>query len=143
MKKYILIILMIVLISLLIIGYSFYNYNQAQAFYKKINEDYASYYNKEVVGTTLISIINRTININEKNSIDKDENDIYYLDNNENSIKLYVKFSESDRIIPMEDIAEKETENFVQFYGTATFKCTTIEYHKKTNNVKSLYFEQI
>ena len=133
MKKYVLIILMIVLILLLVIGYSFYNYNQAQAFYKKINEDYASYYNKEVVGTTLISIINRTIDINEKNSIEKDEN----------AIKLYVKFLEDDRTIPMEDIAEKETENFVQYYGTASFKCTEIEYHEKTNNVKALYFEQI
>ena len=143
MKKYVLIILMIVLILLLVIGYSFYNYNQAQAFYKKINEDYASYYNKEVVGTTLISIINRTIDINEKNSIEKDENDIYYLENEEDSIKLYVKFLEDDRTIPMEDIAEKETENFVQYYGTASFKCTEIKYNKKTNNVKALYFEQI
>ena len=56
---------------------------------------------------------------------------------------VQVKFLESDNIIKMEDIAQQETENFIKFFATSTFKCTKIEYHPKTNMVKSLYFEQI
>lgn len=43
----------------------------------------------------------------------------------------------------MENIAEKQTENFIKFFATATFKCNDIKYHKQTKNVQSMYFEQI
>ena len=47
------------------------------------------------------------------------------------------------KIIKMENIAEKQTENFIKFFATATFKCNDIKYHKQTKNVQSMYFEQI
>ena len=54
-----------------------------------------------------------------------------------------IKFLDSDRLIKMEEISQKQTESFVNVFATASFKCTQIEYHKNTKCIKSLYFEQI
>lgn len=143
MKKQFLIILTILLIIVAFVSYYIYNNIRIQQLSEKTNQEYEIYYDKEILGTDLISIINKTIDYNEKNAIDKDENNLYYIENDTDSIKIYIKFLEDDRTIPMEDIAEKNTENFVKYFATATFKCTKIDYHQKTKSVKELYFEQI
>ena len=43
----------------------------------------------------------------------------------------------------MESIASAGSESFVKTYSTASFKCTKIEYHEKTHNIKSLTFEEV
>lgn len=143
MKKQFWIILIILCIIVAIVGLTIYNGIRLKNLTEDYNKTYESYNEKEILGTTLISIINKTIDQNEKNAIPKQEDSIYYIDNGENSIQIQVKFLESDNIIRMEDIAKQETENFIKYFATATFKCTSIEYHEKTNMIKSLYFEQI
>ena len=143
MKKQIIIILIILLIILAVTGLYVYNVRRAEQLAQNSNKQYESYYEKEVLGTTLISIINKTIDTNEKNGIPKKDNTIYYIDNENNSIQITVKFLETKNEIKMEDIADKQSENFVKYFAASTFKCTKIEYHEKTKYVKSLYFEQI
>ena len=143
MKKQFWIILIILCIIVAIIGLTIYNGIRLKNLTEDYNKTYESYYEQEILGTTLISIINKTIDQNEKNAIPKEQNSIYYIDNGENSMQIQVKFLESDNIIKMEDIEQQETENFIKYFATSTFKCTKIEYHSKTNMVKSLYFEQI
>lgn len=143
MKKQFIIILIILLIILAISGYYVYNVRRLDSLAQKNNKQYDSYYEKEILGNTLMSIINKTIDINEKNNISKQEDSIYYEDNKTNSIQITVKFLESDKIVRMEDIAEKQSENFIRYFASATFKCTKIEYHEKTKCIKSLHFEQM
>ena len=69
-----------------------------------------------------------------------------YIENEDNSIKIYIYFLDekgehTDRYT-MEQIYNKGAEDFIKFYGTSYFLCTNIEYHEKTGNVKSLTFEQ-
>ena len=108
---------------------------------EQYNKQYESWYGKKILGTDFISIINKTIDNNEKNDIQKDENNIY-IEDNEKSVKIYVKFLESDNIFDMEAISNNGIENFIQNYATFSFKCTKIDYHKN-GNVKSLFFEEI
>jgi hypothetical protein len=143
MKKQFWIILIILCIIVAIVALTIYNGVRLKSLAEDYNKAYESYYEQEILGTTLISIINKTIDQNEKNAVPKEQNSIYYIDNEENSIQIQVKFLESDNIIKMEDIEQQETENFIKYFATSTFKCTKIEYHPKTNKVKSLYFEQI
>ena len=138
MKKQFWIILIILCIIVAIIGLTIYNGIRLKNLTEDYNKTYESYYEQEILGTTLISIINKTIDQNEKNAIPKEQNSIYYIDNGENSMQIQVKFLESDNIIKMEDIEQQETENFIKYFATSTFKCTKIEYHPKTNMVKSL-----
>lgn len=97
---------------------------------------------KKFYGTTLISIINKAIDDNEKNGVEKEPDSIYYEQNQTNSIKITIKFQQSEKIMAMEDIKKSSTETFVALFNNASFKCTNIQYHEKTNYVKSMHFEQ-
>ncbi len=141
MKRNFFIILTILLIISAIVGCTVYNYRRTQANIAQYNKQYESWYSKQILGTDFISIINKTIDNNEKNDIQKDENNIY-IEDNEKSVKIYVKFLESDNIFDMEAISNNGIENFIQNYATFSFKCTKIDYHKN-GNVKSLFFEEI
>ena len=142
MKK-ILIILLILSIILVVGVYSVYRYRTNVYQIQKQNREYEQYYNINVLGTELISIINKTIDLNTKNNIAKDDKG-YFVDNGENSIKINVefKYKNDTKTISMEEIASTGAESFVKVYSTANFKCTKIEYHEKTGRVKYILFEQ-
>ena len=143
MKK-ILIILLILSIILVVGVYSVYRYRTNVYQIQKQNREYEQYYNINVLGTELISIINKTIDLDTKNNITKDDKG-YFVDNGENSIKINVefKYKNDTKTISMEEIASTGAESFVKVYSTANFKCTKIEYHEKTHNVKNVTFEEV
>ena len=69
-----------------------------------------------------------------------------YIENDKNSIKIYIEFlydEDEIRTIEMEKIENNGIDQFINVYSTASFKCTKITYHEKTNNVKSLTFTEI
>lgn len=143
MKRSFFIILAILLTISVAITLYVYNANRIDKMATKHNQQYEMYCNKKILGTDLISLINKAIDYNEKNNIPKQKDSIYYVNNNTNSIQISVKFIENDKIIEMEDIAEKQTETFIKFFATSTFICNEIKYHEQTKNVQSMYFEQI
>ena len=142
MKKNIFIITTIALIIVAILGYNFYQYKELKNIAEKNNKVYNSFYDQEVLGTDLATLINKAIDNNEKNNIEKDEKG-NYIDNEKTSIKIDIKFLELEKVIPMESINKQDVIQFVQNFGAMKFKCTKIEYHKSTQNVKYMYFEQI
>lgn len=143
MKK-IMIVLLVLFIILAVGVYSVYRYRSSIFEAQKLNKEYEQYYNINILGTELISILNRTSDINYKNGIEKDKNG-YYVDNGDNSLHIYVKFvyKNSTKILQMEDIEKNGSETFIKVYSTASFKCTNIERHEKTHNIKSLTFEEV
>lgn len=143
MKKQLLIILVILILIVVVVAYYIQNAKYLDSLAQENNKQYEKYYEQEILGVDLISIINKTINNNEKNRISKKDNSIYYEDNQENSVYINIKFLENDKTFRMEEIAAQKTENFVEFFSIAKFKCSKIQYHEKTKYVKSLYFEQI
>ena len=136
MKKIIICILSIFLIVICIVVYGVYQKNENTAQIGVDNKTYESYENKEVLGTDIISIINKATDSNEKNDIKIGE-DGNYIDNGKNSIRIEIKFLELDKVITMERI------NNWSNYGALSFKCTKIEYHEKTHRVKYMYFEEV
>lgn len=142
MKKILICILSIFLIIICIVGYSVYSKNENTAQISVDNKTYESYYNKEVLGTDIISIINKATDSNKKNDI-KIGKDGNYIDNGKNSIRIEIKFLELDKVITMERINNVGIEKFWSNYGALSFKCTKIEYHEKTHRVKYMYFEEV
>ena len=140
MKNYI-ILIVIVIIAVTSIGYLYFNYQSNNGEIRRNNKEYVDLYNKEIKGNKLATIINKTLDKNEKNNVPKEEE--YYLNNGTNSIIIEIKFTESDNIFRIEKISQNGIENFINFYSKFKFKCTKIEYHEKTNFVKYLYFEQL
>ena len=142
MKKILICILSVFLVIICIVGYSVYSKNENTAQISVDNKTYESYYNKEVLGTDIISIINKATDSNKKNDI-KIGKDGNYIDNGKNSIRIEIKFLELDKVITMERINNVGIEEFWSNYGALSFKCTKIEYHEKTHRVKYMYFEEV
>ena len=146
MKKNLIILISILLIICAFVVYFVINYRNMQMQAQINNKEYNTYKDKTIVGTTLVSIINKTVDNNEKNNVEKDNSNVY-MENEDNSIKIYIYFLDEDgkKIeIPytMEQIYNKGSDSFIKLYGTSNFTCINIDYHKKTGNVKSLTFEQ-
>ena len=141
MKKYI-ILTIIVIMAVTAIGYLYLNYISVSKATTNSNKNYESLLNKTITGTEITTYINRIIDKNTKNSVEKNSNG-YYIDNNENSIIVEIKFKDSDNIFRIEQIYNNGIEKFIKLYANLNFKCTKIEYHNKTKLVSYLYFEEV
>lgn len=96
MKKvaifFIIIILIICAIFAMYISYKA-NYNIS----KKSNLSFEKYLNEEVYGSELATVINRAIDRNEKNEVEKNNKGIYQ-NNDTNSINIEIKMLDDDTI---------------------------------------------
>lgn len=109
---------------------------------KRENSQYEQYYQKEIYGTDLATLMNKVVDSNINNEVEKNENGVY-IDNGKNSIRIDIQFTDDDSIHTLEEIYNSDTGVFVQYYNQIKFKCTKIEYHEQTGKVSYLYFEQI
>ena len=103
---------------------------------------FENYLNKEIYGSDLSTIINRAVDNNEKNLVQKDNKGVY-LNNDNNSINIDVKMIDNESTYKMEKFYRKGMQNFINYYSNIKFKCTKIEYHHNTKKVKYMLFEQI
>lgn len=141
MKKNLLVIVGIFLIIIAILVYFYYTTLKITILSQNSNKEYEPYTESNILGSTLMTVIHKASNQNEKNGIPKDTKNTY-IENDENSIKIEVKFLESDKVFSMEAITSLGAEEFIKNYNTMTFKCIKKEYHKKTNRIKYMLFEQ-
>lgn len=144
MKK-IIIFFVIILICVITIGLRFYSYKAKQEVLAAENQEFEQYANKEIYGIDLGSIINKAVDKNTKNNIQKDENNIF-IQNDTNSIEIEVAMKETDttyKTVRMEQIYNKGTELFIQLFIDIKFKCSKVEYHDSTGKIKYMLFEQI
>ena len=90
MKKQTLLIIILLVVIILVVAFAVAQNVQKQRELANYNNQYEKYLNGQVYGTDVASLINKAIDNNEKNNVEKDENG-YYIDNNTNSVKLYIK----------------------------------------------------
>ena len=140
MKK-IFIFLAIVVIIVAIVGVRYISYKSEYNAVRRENADFEKYKNQEVYGLDVASIMNKAVDKNTKNKIEKDDNG-NFIQNDENSIEIEIYMSDNETTYKMENIYDAGTEQFVQYYGKIKFKCSNIEYHKKTGRIKYILFEQ-
>ncbi len=142
MKK-VFIFLIIILIIVAIIGFNYFSYKNEYKIIQNENAEFEEYKDKEVYGLSVATIINKVIDKNTKNKIEKDEKG-NFIQNDENSIEveIHIVENEKDYNLQMEQIYNSGVEQFVQYYGNIKFKCSKIEYHEKTGRVKYILFEQ-
>ena len=141
MKK-IVIGIVIIIVVFCSLWYKYYQYKAKKSEIDTHNIEYDSLYEKEINGNNLATLINKTIDSNEKNNIKKNENG-QYIDNDRNSIRIEIKFKQSPKIFPIEIIYLNQVTEFIRLYGQAMFKCSKIEYHNSTKFVKYIFFEEV
>ena len=90
----------------------------------------------------MASLINKAINENEKNNVTKNDKN-YYIPNETNSIKIYIKLQQDGEEFEMERIFNYGMTEFVKNFNLEDFKCTKVNYHKETGKVSEIYFEVI
>lgn len=132
----------IVIIIISGISYIFLNYKSNYNISKKANLEFENYLNEEIYGIDLATVINRAVDNNEKNEIEKNEKGIY-LNNDKDSINIEIKMLDNDSIYQMETFYNNGIQDFINYYSKIKFKCIDIKYHKNTNKVKYMLFEQI
>lgn len=142
MKKLNLSLLAISIIIISIVGIKYYSYMIERNNLMKENAEYEQYLDKEVYGIDIASLINRIVNLNEKNEIEKDANGIY-IQNDEDSIEVEIYMEDNETTYKMEVFYNAGTEQFLPYYGNIKFKCSKIEYHKNTGKIKYMLFEQL
>lgn len=132
----------IIIIVVTIISVNYYSYEIEYRNITKENEEFEQYRDKEIYGIELGTIINKAIDQNIKNNIEKDDKN-FFIPNNENSIEIEIYITDSEQTYKMETFYKSGIEKFIQYYGDISFKCSKIEYHEKTKRIKYLLFEQI
>lgn len=109
---------------------------------QKANGPYEYYLGKEIYGTEVTTLMNKAINENEKNKIQKDERG-YYIENDENSFRIELKMITIDKTYAMEEIYNNDMNRFLENFNLIRFKCTNIEYHPKTGMISKMLIEQL
>lgn len=141
MKKYIILLVTAIIIACIAVYVRFqFKVNKSMVNFE--NNPYTSVLNKELSSAELATLINKAMNKNEDNKVVRDENG-YFIENDENSIKIDVHFIIDDTTLKAEQIEKSDLNMFITAYATAKFKCTNIEYHNKTKLVKYLYIEEL
>ena len=135
MKKISIVIIAIIII-VAVVGVKYISYENAQSLIKQENKEFEQYQDKELNGLDVATVINKATDKNTKNNISKDEKG-NFIQNDENSIEVEIYMSDNDITYKMESIFNAGTEQFVQYYSNINFRCSQIEYHKKTGRTKT------
>ena len=140
MKK-IFIFLAIVLVIVAIVSFQYISYKNEYNIIQNENAEFEEYKDKEVYGLNVGTMINKAVDKNTKNKIEKDDNG-NFIQNDSNSIEIEIYMTDNETTYKMETIYNSGTEQFVQYYGNIKFKCSKIEYHEDTGRIKYMLFEQ-
>lgn len=140
MKKITIILIGIIVIILLFFSYKYINFRVEYGLIKENNKEYEYYFDKLIYGTDIATLINKAIDSNEKNHIEKDENGLY-IEDGVNSIKIQIQITDNDTLYDMETIYNGEITRFVENYNSINFKCTKLEYNK-SGKIGYILFEQ-
>ena len=142
MKKTLLLVTIPIITILFSILGLLINKNTTLRHVRQLNSEYEYYLEKQIYGLDLATLINKAIDQNENNQIQKNEKG-YYIENDENSIKIEVKMLSTGKIYPMEEFYNNDITKFVQNFNLIYFKCSNIEYHKKTGQISKMVFEEL
>ena len=140
MKK-VFIFLAIIVIIVALVGYKYISYKNECNNIQKENADFDKYKDQDVYGLEIASMMNKAIDKNTKNKIEKDDQG-NFIQNDKNSVEIEIYMTDNETTYKMETIYNAGTEQFAQYYGNIKFKCSKIEYHKKTGRIKYILFEQ-
>ena len=142
MKKTIFILCGIIILFVSTFSFLYYQYQVGVTQAKQNREEYERYTQNQIMGSSLMTVMNKASNDNEKNGVQKD-NEGNYIANDTNSVQIDIKFLEADKVVSMEKIQSLGEDQFFFFYHSMSFQCTKKEYHESTKQIKYLLFEQV
>jgi type II secretory pathway pseudopilin PulG len=131
MKKGIMIIIILIILSIVPLLVYYSNYKSLKNEIYRYNLNYEQYLNSDITGIEVGTMINNATNNNEKNGVEKNENQ-KYIDDNKYYTEVYIEITTSDdetTTYDMETINSLGIERFIKNFNVMNFKCTSIEYN--------------
>ena len=128
MKKTILFITGIFLLTIVILTIMLINIQSNNKRLQQINVDYEYYLNRTIFGTELATLINKAIDNNKRLEIPKDENG-FYISNDTDSILITIQMLNIEESYQMEKIFALGTSPFVELFNSSMFKSEQVTYH--------------
>lgn len=114
----------------------------------RFNIQFENFSGKTIYGADVLTIINKAIDNNEENAIQRDENGLF-IANDENSVKIELILLSTDSegkvnevTYQMENLEKADLNKFVSSFGLTKFECTSIEYNSK-KRVSKIYVKQL
>lgn len=146
MKKSLVIIAITFLIVIIICVIGITMNSKKMLLQKQENNEYEQYLNNDIYGTDVVTLINKAIDNNNKNNVQKNSEG-KYIENNDNSVIIDLVMitdeeKEKTKTYRMETIDKVGISEFISNFNTAKFNITKIEYHEKTGKVKYIEVSQ-
>ena len=140
MKKTVFVVVLILIIISVIGVIQYKNEQQRIQEVLKYNLLYEEYNKTGLNGLDVTTIINKAVNNNERNSVEKDENG-FYKDNYSDSVIIEVKMIIDGEIYRMEQISQIGLDAFTEYFAEVTFDCKEVKYHEDTGKISYMLFE--
>lgn len=142
MRKTLAIILTLFIIIIVVLAVNLKAVQDDEKALKEFNYEYEQYLEKEVYGTEVTTIINKAIENNKNHNIQKDEKGMYINDESY-CIKVELNMITVEKTYQMEQLYNVGLTEFVKNFNIIKFKCTNIEYHKKTGRISKIVFTEL
>lgn len=142
MKKTI-IILICIFIAIIISLYTYYQSTQsALQSVKKFNYQFEQYFDKEIYGADVVTIMSKAIDNNNQYNIARNEEN-KFIEDNKYCLKVMIKFKDVDKIFDMESIEKAGIEGFMQNFAKSTFKIIEYDYNDESSRIGRIVIEEI
>ena len=142
MKKTI-IVLICIFIAIIISLYTYYQSTQsALQGVKKFNHQFEQYFDKEIYGADVVTIMSKAIDNNNKYDIARNEEN-KFIEDNKYCLKVMIKFKDVDQTFDMESIEKAGIEGFMQNFSKSTFKVVEHDYNEDSKRIGKIVIEEI
>lgn len=147
MKKNVTIIFLILFIIIILCFVAIKSNSKVSKTVIRKNSEYEQYLNSEILGTDVITLINRAMSENYTNNVLKDKKGLY-LNNNKDSILIDLVMITNEEegettTYKMEAIAKVGVSEFIKNFNTVKFECTKKEYHTQTGRISYIQISQM
>lgn len=142
MKKTI-IVLFCIFIAIIISLYTYYQSTQSVLQgVKKFNYQFEQYFDKEIYGADVVTIMSKAIDNNNQYNIARDEEN-KFIEDNKNCLKVMIRFKDVDKTFDMESIEKAGIEGFMQNFSKSTFKIIEYKYNEESKRIGKIVIEEI
>ena len=142
MKKTI-IVLICIFIAIIISLYTYYQSTQSVLRgVKKFNYQFEQYFDKEIYGADVVTIMSKAIDNNNKYDIARNE-DNKFIEDNKYCLKVMIKFKDVEQTFDMESIEKAGIEGFMQNFSKSTFKVIEHDYNEDSKRIGKIVIEEI
>ena len=142
MKKTI-IVLICIFIAIIISLYTYYQSTQsALQGVKKFNYQFEQYFDKEIYGADVVTIMSKAIDNNNKYDIARNEEN-KFIEDNKYCLKVMIKFKDVDQTFDMESIEKAGIEGFMQNFSKSTFKVIEYDYNEDSKRIGKIVIKEI